>query len=97
MPTIAIAGIQKNWEEDDLEKNLDKKDKIGKIDDFYVLQDAHLDFVDNVKDIVIRKDIVPKFYDGDLSALLTRTIIIVFLTMVVTVSKLIFENHKNNK
>jgi len=60
----------------------------------YLLQNAHLDFIDNVKEIVTKRDIIPKFYEGELSVLLMRTTIIVFLTAVVTVSKLIFEKHQ---
>jgi len=72
-----------------------KKRKNNKISqNKHVLENTHLDFIDNVKEIVTRKDIIPKFYDGDLSALLTRTIIIVFLTATVTVSKLVFGKQK---
>jgi len=69
----------------------DKGDVVMFDDQKHALQNAHLDFIDNVKEIITRKDIVPKFYEGDLSILLARTTIIVFLTAVITVSKLIFE------
>jgi len=83
---IIVAGTEDNLQAKEPEEQM--------LDNKHVLQNAHLDFIDNVKEIVTRKDIIPKFYDGDLSLLLMRTTIIVFLTAVVTVSKLIFEKHQ---
>jgi len=83
---LVVVGTEANLE---AQKEIDEM-----VDNKHVVENAHLDFIDNVKEIVIRKDIIPKFYDGDLSLLLMRTTIIVFLTAVVTVSKLIFEKHQ---
>ncbi|ETO16461.1 hypothetical protein RFI_20877 [Reticulomyxa filosa] len=83
---IASAGTEKESPND---WGLRQRKKTV-IEERHLLEEAHLDFIDNVKEIVIRKDIIPRFYDGDLSVLLVRTIIAVFLTAVVTVSKLIF-------
>jgi len=85
---IIVAGT-----EDDLDGQT-QKESLDTSDQRYVLQNAHLDFIDNVKEIITRKDIIPRFYEGELSILLMRTTIIVFLTAVVTVSKLIFEKHQ---
>jgi len=82
---LVVVGTEANLE---AQKEIDEM-----VDNKHVVENAHLDFIDNVKEIVIRKDIIPKFYDGDLSLLLMRTSIIVFLTAVVTVSKFIFQNH----
>ncbi|ETO16685.1 hypothetical protein RFI_20654 [Reticulomyxa filosa] len=76
----------KNKDDTEIEKDSfeqgtrnERSDSYGKAAK-YVLEEANLDFIDNVKNIISQKDIIPKFYDGDLSTLLMRTFIIVFLT-----------------